>query len=124
MSKFERLRNSWNLVIDKITSEFQKPVYGVIVQQHTPVTADPENQAVDGCIFTEEAWADLEEYFRSNRSGIIWRPFTEEEQEEAWKPRFSGMNPDLIEYTRWGWNAAFEYVNEQILKKKLQEKAK
>ena len=124
MAKFERLRNSWHLVIDKITSDFQKPVYGVLVQKHIPVTAEPENQKVDGCIFTEEAWADLEEYFRGNRSGIIWRPFTEQEQEEAWIPRFSGMNPDLIEYTRWGWNAAFEYVNDQILKKKLQEEAK
>ena len=89
-----------------------------------PKIAEPENRPLDGCAFTEEAWADMEEYFRSNRSGIIWRPFTEQEQEEAWKPRFSGMNPDLMQYTRWGWDAAFEYVNDQILKNKLQEEAK
>ena len=76
---------------------------------------------IDECVFTEEAWADLEDYFRSNKSGIIWRTFTEQEKEEAWKPRFSGMNPDFIQYTRCGWDAAFDYVNDILLKDKLQQ---
>ena len=123
MSKSERLRKSWFLTIDKIINKYIKPTYRVtVLNQCGPGINAPE--PIDECVFTEEAWADLEEYFRSNKSGIIWRPFTEQEQEEAWIPRFSGMNPDLIEYTRWGWNAAFEYVNDQILKKKLQEETK
>ena len=119
MAKFERLRNSWFLVIDKITNDWNKPVYNVVVNSTTLPTAP-----FDGCQFTEEAWADLEEYFRSKRSGIIWRPFTEEEIEQAWKPRFSGMNPEYIELVRRAWDAAFEYVNDQIYQKMQKEDIK
>lgn len=124
MSKFERLRNSWHLTIDKVTNEWHKPIYGVLVQNHDSITAESEKKPFDGCAFTEEAWADLEEYFRSQRSGIIWRPFSEQEIEEAWIPRFSGMNPEYIKFARWAWDAAFEYVNDQIIKNRQQEEVK
>lgn len=115
MAKFERLRNSWHLVIDKLTKDWGKPVYQVIVNDHDKDTP------YDGVQFTEDAWADLEEYFRSQRSGIIWRPFTDQEIEKAWKPRFSGMNPEYIKFARMAWDAAFEYVNDQIRKNLQQE---
>ena len=118
MSSFERLRNSWFLVIDKITKDWGKPVYQVLVNN------SDKKEPFDGVTFTEEAWSDLEEYFRSQRSGIIWRPFSDQEIEKAWKPRFSGMNPKYIEYARMAWNAAFEYVNNQIYKNLQQEDIK
>lgn len=118
MAKINRLRNSWFLTIDKITKEWGKPVYNVTVNN-----TDKE-EPFDGVQFTEEAWADLEEYFRSQRSGIIWRPFSEQEIERAWKPRFSGMNPEYIKFARMAWEAAFEYVNDQIRKNLTQEEDK
>lgn len=125
MSKIKLLKNTYDIVISKIINDWKKDNYQVVVKDHTmPFAECTKDKILDSIEFTEEAWADLQEYFNSNKSGIIWRPFTEQEQEEAWKPRFSGMNPDLIEYTRWGWDAAFEYVNDQILKRKLQEETR
>ena len=123
MSKFENLRESFFLTINKITKSFGKPVYQVTVHSHDACSIDPP-KPFDGCDFTEEAWGDLEEYFRSRREGIIWRPFSDEEIEKAWIPRFSGMNPEYIKFARWAWDAAFEYVNDQIYKNRQQEEIK
>lgn len=118
MAKFERLRNSWFLVIDKITKDWGKPTYNVIVND------TDKNDPFDGVTFTEDAWLDLGQYFQSQKSGIIWRPFSDQEIERAWKPRFSGMNPEYKKFARMAWEAAFEYVNDQIYKNLTQEDIK
>ena len=118
MAKFEVLRNGFWLLITKIIkAEHTKPVYEVVVQEggHDKIGV------YDGVEFPEEAWAELEQYFQSQKSGIIWRAFTQEEQDEAWKPRFSGMNPQYIRFARMAWDAAFEYVNDKIRSKITQE---
>lgn len=123
MSKVKRLKDSYFIEVNEVRKNGQKPIYQVVTKDHE-INAFKSTKEYDEINFTEEQWGDLEEYFKSRRGGIIWRPFSQQEIDEAWQPRFSGMNPKYIEFARMAWNAAFEYVNDQILKNRIQEETK
>ena len=110
MSKKETIHNGYELTIYRTVKKERlsnKTEFTVSNYKNNP-------EVHDEMVFTESQWAELKEFFRKDFDGIIWKPFSAYEIEKEFRPRFGGMNPDLIDLGRSIWRAAFEYVNQKL----------
>lgn len=78
-------------------------------------TFNDENHYHDEISLTEEQWVDLKNFM----DGSNCRPFSEDEINDEFQPRFGGANPKYKEFYSAGWRAAFDYVNEKLLKRRV-----
>ena len=110
MPKQETIHNGYELTIYRTIRQDKfsgKQEFTVSNLNHNPVVHDEMK-------FTESQWAELKEFFRKDFDGILYKPFSEFEIEQEFRPRFGGINPDFLDIGRCIWRQAFEYVNQKL----------
>ena len=116
MAKIEQILHGKHIIVERLIENAGIPHSDT----YRISTFNQWNHYHDEITLTEEQWAELKRYMLEGADGVIAKPFHEKEMEDEFKPRFGGANPKYRDFYRAGWNAAFEYVNAQLLKQKHQ----
>lgn len=117
MSKIEQLHHGYRLIIDRFSDNVGIPdseVYRIS-------TLNNEHHYHDEITLTKDQYAELKNFFLSNEDGVIAEQFTTKEIEDAFLPRYGGVNPEFKEFCHWGWVSAFQYVNDRIREKRKEK---
>lgn len=115
MAKIETLHNGRHLIIDRFSDNAGIPYS----EMYRISTFNNDNHYHDEISLTEDQWIELKKFAIDGSDGVVCEPFTENEIDKEFKPRFGGANPKYRDFYRAAWNAAFEYVNDKILKAKV-----
>ena len=112
MSKIEQLFHGNKIIVDKFTENGGIPY----AETYRISVFNQWNNYHDELTLTEDQWAELKRFMLDGTDGVIAKPFTDDEIDTQFRPRFGGANPKYRDFYRSAWNAAFEYVNDKLLK--------